>query len=794
MFFTKTKNLLLLAMMVVSTSIFAQVNTFTINSPASIEGELLFTLADFGDQSGAEITGDIVLADDILACDAVTNDLSGAIAMVDRGDCSFNLKAFNGEAAGALAVIICNNEPGLVGMPASEEMEAVTIACIMLSTDDCTTIKMALMDNAVNATLEDVPPPCGVTYDSTVVWGMNGEGEFNGGLGEWTTAGVTDDADLWRWDEDGVPDGCFCGSSMFIGSDSWCNGIAIFDADAYNNIDNPECDFNSPNILSFDHIGTLTSPTMDLTNADNPVIEFTQYLLALNTALFPALASNGAGIALSIDNGQTWIDTVEIVSPYACSQSVQFTPTTPEFKSYSVPALANQPEAKIQFIFANDWYFWMLDDVIVKTIEIADVQVMENWYSIAPNFRTPQDQVGSVPFMVDVENNGNIDITTVNLNATVTNSAGDVLYDENIDYETVEAQEDDWNRIFPNLFEMPEGVVDTYVGEYNLTSDNDLDDSNNIIQFGFEVTENVFSKVLPESEAGAAYLGDRAAPDQFFQSYGNYYYMPNGTGKFAHYIDFGVDIGDIAGTPGFIQVNLYQWLDLNDNMMCEGDERFELSSDVILVSEDLSAADLRNIRVPLTPTAGDDIPLSDDSHYLVMASMRPLVTGNTENQYRILAADTDLNTAFSYAPMNFAFLNGFETLRYGSFSGNGADDSTDDISNRLFSANNAWAVYMPLTIGDQPLSGVNDVIDLDVAISPNPATTDLFVKINDDLTSDVVRFELLTIDGKSMFNSIEKLSGQNARIDVSNIPSGMYVLNIQTEDGFTTRKVAIQQN
>jgi hypothetical protein len=90
-----------------------------VNAPADIEGaELPFGTAGFGPAVPAGgLTGDLVLANDGVdtasdACDPLTNDLTGKIALIDRGACTFVLKAQNAEAAGAIGVIIANNQPG----------------------------------------------------------------------------------------------------------------------------------------------------------------------------------------------------------------------------------------------------------------------------------------------------------------------------------------------------------------------------------------------------------------------------------------------------------------------------------------------------------------------------------------------------------------------------------------------------------------------------------------------------------------------------------------------------------
>lgn len=90
-----------------------------VNAPADIAGaELPFGTASFGPALPAGgLSGDLELANDGVdtasdACEALTNDLTGKIALIDRGTCTFVVKAQNAEAAGAIGVIIANNQPG----------------------------------------------------------------------------------------------------------------------------------------------------------------------------------------------------------------------------------------------------------------------------------------------------------------------------------------------------------------------------------------------------------------------------------------------------------------------------------------------------------------------------------------------------------------------------------------------------------------------------------------------------------------------------------------------------------
>ncbi len=790
-FYPNLKNLTIVVLIFLGHLINAQnINNLTITNADGEEISIPVTLGQFGDLSGNAVSGGLMLAEDILACEAVTNNLTGSIAIIDRGACEFGAKCLNAEAAGAIAVIICNNNPdNTFAMGPGTLGDQVNVLAVMATGNNCDILKMELESGSVAGTLAYIPLPCGIEYDSTVVWGFNGEGAFDGGLGDWVTKGVSDEEDIWIWDGDATPNGCFCQSSVFLTSKTWCNGVALFDSDAYNNIFNPECDFYSPDVLDLQHSGNLTSPTIDLADVPYPVVEFTSYLLGLNSGLNNL--PDGAGIAYSIDNGMTWIDTIPIITEYECTASIFSAGDTPEEVSVSIPELANQAGSRIRFIFANDLYFWMIDDVVIKNLPQADVEVMTNWYAVAPNYLVPASQVEPFPMMVDVENNGNVDITGVNLEARVTNSGGDVIYSENIDYETLLAQEDDWNRIFPVLVDPPIDVVDDYTGSYILSSDNDGDDTNNRIDFGFRTTESTFSKVMSEEEAGFTYLGNRSTPNEFYETYGNYYYVPRGEGWYAKTIEFGVNIALLEESPGFISINLYQWVDSNNNGLCEPDERFELSKDDILVSaEDFTQADLRRVTVNLTPTNGNAIPLFDDSHYLACVHMRPLGTGELGNQYRILAANRGVNPNFSYEPMNFAFAQSQEINRFGTMFAVGGDDSEADINARTFGINNFWAAYIPLTL-TQTVSTQELNSEIIVSVGPNPASDYLEVEFRSEISSNKIGLELYTTDGRFIQKNAEYLNGQRTYMDVSDITPGMYILNIRTEDGFISKKVVI---
>ncbi len=88
--------------------------SFEVLSPAAIAGFYSASGAAFN-PSSADVTGSLVLANDGSgatsdACEAVSNDLTGAIALIDRGSCPFVQKVQNAQAAGAIGAIIANND------------------------------------------------------------------------------------------------------------------------------------------------------------------------------------------------------------------------------------------------------------------------------------------------------------------------------------------------------------------------------------------------------------------------------------------------------------------------------------------------------------------------------------------------------------------------------------------------------------------------------------------------------------------------------------------------------------
>ena len=135
-----------------------------ITAPAAIAGAKVFGNAQFGPApETVNISGQIVLADDGIppasdACEGIINgvEVSGRIALIDRGTCPFVDKAANAEAAGAIAVVIANNVAG--APPAmGGDLPGLTIPVVSISLADGNAIKAQLPNNPVTMTLGPNP-------------------------------------------------------------------------------------------------------------------------------------------------------------------------------------------------------------------------------------------------------------------------------------------------------------------------------------------------------------------------------------------------------------------------------------------------------------------------------------------------------------------------------------------------------------------------------------------------------------------------------------------------------------
>ncbi|HJR59093.1 MAG TPA: M36 family metallopeptidase [Vicinamibacterales bacterium] len=173
-----------------------------VTAPSGVAGSYKAFLADFGSALRRPVSGEVVAATDAGGvsatdgCEALQPDaVSGLIALVDRGTCTFVVKAANAQAAGAIGLLIANNRGGtdIEGLGGTDR--SIRIPVLMISQNDGATLRAA---TGVQATMQKAStPPLDIdsTLDSDIVnheyghgltWRMIGgmSGPIAGALGE----------------------------------------------------------------------------------------------------------------------------------------------------------------------------------------------------------------------------------------------------------------------------------------------------------------------------------------------------------------------------------------------------------------------------------------------------------------------------------------------------------------------------------------------------------------------------------------------------------------------------------
>ena len=145
-----------------------------VNTPPAIAGLYPVQPAQFGPTlTTTGVTGNVVYASPANGCSALTNgaQISGNIALIDRGTCTFVVKVKNAQLAGATAVIVANNvSSGLPGMGGTDA--TIVIPSVGITQADGNKIKANL---PVNATLKASDAPT----DNSLRWLQGEDVGFN---------------------------------------------------------------------------------------------------------------------------------------------------------------------------------------------------------------------------------------------------------------------------------------------------------------------------------------------------------------------------------------------------------------------------------------------------------------------------------------------------------------------------------------------------------------------------------------------------------------------------------------
>lgn len=770
-------------------------STFTIESPASLSGENLALVGLWGNNDdGTMLTGEIVLGFDDQAiddgngnlglitdgCETLVNDVSGKIVLLDRSFTCLSSDAFD-NAPDAIGMLICPNEDyDFFVQPRGAALDK-NIPVFTLNRETCDNIKMALSTGEVVVGTYNVV--CQAEIPDNTVWGANGEGRFEEEGKGWQS----DNEFGWVHDPKGyVGRGAFNTNFGYARTQTSCSGAYIFDSSFGDNNgsgatpgtgDCPSTDFNGVALpVAQRCMSTLTSPIIDLSSssAESFVLVFDQAVRTWQSTF---------AILVSRDGGMTW-DTTQLNTELPRNSN-----HIAETVRFPLCGITNASQLMIGFASVGTYYYWAIDDVYIVAEEIVDVQGMENFYAIPPSFRTPVSQLDVHPFLIDVQNFGNLAAQGVSVEANIRDINLNSLYSTSQDYGSIDPCFLDENKVFSDSYDMKDLAVGTYRTDYFVTLDNNTEGEPSRVGSAWQVTDSTFMKILPESDAGLAYLGNFGNGSFSNVSHGNHYYIVN-DGYAATTVRAGVTSQEVDdGVPYIaeIEIELYEWFDDNGDNNCDPGERKLIAKAFKEVEYD--DPDARDFEVTLENVIdpGKPIALSAGEGYMILAHYSALDPLNYS--LRFPAQNTTANRAFDYGATTLATREqGF--AKYGTFFGSSNDFG--NIENRSF----FWAPNFTshLTLGITKLITSTEDINNDISagLYPIPASDFINLDLALETTNKQVNVSLTDAQGKVVLSqNYDHVKVETLKLNVSNLSTGTYLANIRTDYGFTTKKVII---
>jgi hypothetical protein len=478
-------------------------------------------------------------------------------------------------------------------------------------------------------------------------------------------------------------------------------------------------------------------------------------------------------------------------------------------ETLKIPLFGYEGVTNLQFKFeyVGNLYYWIIDDVSITNETFVDMQLNRNYYATAPAYRTPVNQTSEIPFLVDMFNNGDQTAEDLSVSMDIVDDGGANVYSAVQQFDDLPGYSLNENMAFDETF-TPDGMG-SYTATY--TVDHNKEDEiaeNNVINYTFEVTENVFSNTPSEEDAvintgqGFVSVTDGSIFDAPFFAAGSAYYVPNGAGNKIQKVTFGLDPN--GSNSGFVDVHVYQWpVDDGFNPTVGWDvqpgER-ELVGFGSIFIDPTTIDNFRIIDVPVHEwDAVNEIELTnamelvDNMNYLVLLSARPF----DNIQMGLLAYSTtnlDENIRNFYHNATNQALEGAGLNRVsGTFFEETVTGDIADISGVTFTDYDINTLFTEVTIVDNA-TGTEDLnTDLAVSTFPNPVSDNLTVSFALENTSDVA-IEITTVDGKTvMTKNFTDIRIQSVNFDVSLLESGIYFLNTRTEEGFKTQRIVVQK-
>ena len=671
--------------------------------------------------------------------------------------------------------------------------------------------------------------PVAVTNDwVTVAQGQNLNISAQGVL-----VGTPDPSTTALWERTLAPRsrGAFAANVAALNSPSANDGAAIFDSDFLDN-NGSQTGFGTGRSPSGHH-SELWSPIMDLTGYTDSTIVVRFHTHYRNFRVLDFL------VGFSSDGGQTWTDTEmrTITGVFAVNQSFQGRVDA----LFSLQGVTDPSNCRLRFVFRGDYYYWMVDDVrVFGTGAVKDVALGLPEYlplgtpgnairgattvKVSNNYFTPISQVDAEQFFYGAR--------LTNYSATAITSADNLNLNLKVEYDDAGT----WTQVFSTstpLPDLPVGAdtlldqdITTWVpdrtGDYRVTyTSSMIGDYNPVndsaVQF-FTITEDYFSKVPNNlagqpSANGQALVPATAVGDTIERyDFGSVFYTPKGlTGgqgnagfrldSVTYRVNADANI-TVNRVPVTIRVYKFNAFSSGAFIAQNGSNLTQLAVGVDTV--DTSPANrgaflTRTVGLTDIITLDDGLKLDDTTAYFVAIEQE-----NTAGIFIGLAGNQTRFNGIGYAALrnteNYSY-NIFRTsspatppiaapvvLRIGTRGG------ASNWSIAAFGGSIIPSLGFKIVSLFDPTNVAQTQVAGDIKLFPNPTRQTLNVQVNFEQMQSNVEYRIVDVMGRVIQSTVRSdIQNEIYQMDLNNLPSGVYFLNIANERGNISTQSFIKQ-
>lgn len=606
----------------------------------------------------------------------------------------------------------------------------------------------------------------GMLFAQTPFWTE----DFDGALpADWKAikiAGNNTPSSNWIWTTTG-PAGSFPIGA--IASTTASNGWMIFDSDL-------NCSGNQ-NVW-------LQSPKLDLSDKDAVVLQFQTHYRRFNDRTWVEVSTDSSNwTAIEIFTGFT-------NNMYSNGTS---SPENPYLVTVNLTQYAaNQSKVWFAFHFLADpttvlagsdigcAYSWQIDDVALLDYDPTPATNLRlgDWYYPPASYAQPESQIktDTMGFFAYFSNVGSKAVTNIVLKADVRNSSGNVIWVDSVLIPSVAVGVVDTAFEIPSVFVPNQLTPGDYSVNYSLYSLDSLDAdlTDNAASQPFAVTENLFSKengTTTYSRPGGDYLV--GAIYNTGTNWVDSYMATKAYFAAAKNQSDGSLLGD--------QVKIIL-LELNEELVDPDWSNFDIAKDYL--SNPALLSGIRSINDYSFTTddteAEEFTDLYDFDTDLLGVELKP------GNRYMLLASyEGDNNVIFHgfnedlpqiFFPSSFLWAEGNNGYQWflGGFEGNPAAYMRMEIS--LFTTTDERALSdNALTFYPNPVS---DKLNVQLSLE-NPALANVTLA---DLNGRVI-----------LIDEIQNAQNDTREYNVSNLPSGTYLIRVATKEGTKTKKFVVQR-